>query len=158
MTAQPARHPEPPLLEVRGLRKTFSSKGMFTRASQVCAARDVSFQIDRGEAVNKRRSRDMMKLLARPIATKPNPKVPFDQVFGFLGEGLPTGSQLWSKAGWMSVVKHDAAIVKLPGGGKFNLVVFTRGEVAAGSTKILPFISRKVASALTRGLRDRESA
>lgn len=40
-----------PLLEVRDLCKTFSSKGMFTRARVVRAARDVSFQIDRGEAV-----------------------------------------------------------------------------------------------------------
>ena len=40
-----------PLLEVRELRKTFSSKRMFTRTSVVCAARDVSFRLDRGEAV-----------------------------------------------------------------------------------------------------------
>ncbi len=40
-----------PLLEVRDLRKTFSSKRMFARASHVCAARDVCFTIDRGEAV-----------------------------------------------------------------------------------------------------------
>ena len=40
-----------PLLEVRDLRKTFSSKRMFAHATTVCAARDVSFQIARGEAV-----------------------------------------------------------------------------------------------------------
>lgn len=40
-----------PLLDVRELRKTFSSKGMFARAGHVCAARDVSFRIDPGEAV-----------------------------------------------------------------------------------------------------------
>jgi peptide/nickel transport system ATP-binding protein len=40
-----------PLLEVRDLRKTFHSKRMFARATETCAARDVSFRIDRGEAV-----------------------------------------------------------------------------------------------------------
>jgi oligopeptide/dipeptide ABC transporter ATP-binding protein len=40
-----------PLLEVRDLRKTFSSKRMFARARVTCAARDVSFRLHRGEAV-----------------------------------------------------------------------------------------------------------
>ncbi len=39
------------LLEVRDLGKTFSRKKMFARATHVCAARDVSFRIGRGEAV-----------------------------------------------------------------------------------------------------------
>ncbi len=104
--------------------------------------------IERGEAVNKRRSAAMMKLLARPIPAKADPQVPFDQVFGFLGEGLPRGSRLWSKAGWTSQVKHDAAIVRLPDGRKFILAVFTRGEAQARSVRILPFIAREVAAAL----------
>jgi peptide/nickel transport system ATP-binding protein len=40
-----------PLLEVRDLRKTFSSKRMFAGTTSVCAARDVGFEVDRGEAV-----------------------------------------------------------------------------------------------------------
>jgi len=105
--------------------------------------------IERGEAVNKRRSAAMMKLLARPIPAKSDPQAPFDQVFGFLGEGLPRGSRLWSKAGWTSQVKHDAAIVGLPNARKFILTVFTSGEAQARSTRILPFIARRVAAALS---------
>jgi len=41
----------PPLLEVRGLRKTFASPGVFTRKPPVRAVEDVSFRVDRGEAV-----------------------------------------------------------------------------------------------------------
>jgi oligopeptide/dipeptide ABC transporter ATP-binding protein len=41
----------PPLLELRGIRKTFVSRGFFTTASRVVAAEDVSFRIRRGEAV-----------------------------------------------------------------------------------------------------------
>ncbi len=105
--------------------------------------------IERGEAVNRRRSAAMKKLLARPIPAKPDPKTPFDQVFGFLGQGLPQGSRLWSKAGWTSTVKHDAAIVRLPNGRKFILVVFTSGEPQARSKRILPFIARRVARELS---------
>jgi len=43
--------PRPPLLEVRDLRKTFRAKRMFGKATEVCAALDVEFQIARGEAV-----------------------------------------------------------------------------------------------------------
>ena len=40
-----------PLLEVRGLRKTYSTGGLFTRGRTVVAAEDVGFRIHRGEAV-----------------------------------------------------------------------------------------------------------
>ena len=41
----------PPLLELRGIRKTFVSRGLFSRPSRVVAAADVSFRVGRGEAV-----------------------------------------------------------------------------------------------------------
>jgi hypothetical protein len=104
-----------------------------------------------GEAVNRRRSAAMMKLLSRRVLAKPDPKNPTDQVFGFLGEGLPGGAKLWSKTGWTSTVKHDAAIVRLAGGQVFIAVVFTKGKVAAASTKILPFIGKRLAVALHAG-------
>ena len=40
-----------PVLEIRGLCKSFRSRKVFGPAQTVAAARDVSFQIDRGEAV-----------------------------------------------------------------------------------------------------------
>ena len=43
-----------------------------------------------------------------------------------IGAGLPPGSTLDSKAGWTSDTNHDAAMVTLPGGKRFILVVFTR--------------------------------
>ena len=104
--------------------------------------------IARGQAVNRKRSAAMMKLLYRPLPVKPEHASPFDQVRGFLGEGLPQGCKLWSKAGWTSQVKHDAAIVRLPRGPNFILVVFTTGAAHAGSQRVLPFIAREVSAAL----------
>ncbi len=40
-----------PLLELRGISKTFVSRGLFSRGGRVVAARDVAFQVRRGEAV-----------------------------------------------------------------------------------------------------------
>ena len=102
----------------------------------------------RGQAVNRRRSASMMKLLTRSIPDRVDPKAPVDQVTGFLGQDLPRKAKLWSKAGWTSTVKHDAAIVQLPNGQRFILVAFTRGHVAAQSRQILPFIGRRVISLL----------
>ena len=43
--------PNPPLLEVAGLSKTFVSRGLFGTSRPVVAVEDVSFTVDRGEAV-----------------------------------------------------------------------------------------------------------
>jgi peptide/nickel transport system ATP-binding protein len=43
--------PQPPLLELCGIRKTFTSAGLFTATRRVVAASDVSFAIERGRAV-----------------------------------------------------------------------------------------------------------
>jgi peptide/nickel transport system ATP-binding protein len=43
--------PSAPLLEVKGLRKTYSTGGLFSAGRKVVAAEDVGFRIHRGEAV-----------------------------------------------------------------------------------------------------------
>ena len=60
----------------------------------------------------------------------------------FIGEALPTGTLLWSKAGWTSEVRHDAAYFELPGGRKLILVIFTRG--IADDLTLIPAITRNV--------------
>ncbi len=98
----------------------------------------------RAEAVSRRRSAAMMKLLAR-FPDKADEKDPWNQVTGFLGEGLPRRAHLWSKAGWSSRTRHDGAIVDLPGGTRFVLVVMSFGPGAAKNRRLLPFIAGQVA-------------
>lgn len=81
----------------------------------------------------------MMKLLERPLVALREDE---NQVKEFIGEALPAGARLWSKAGWTSEVRHDAAYVELPGGRKFVLVIFTRGPAA--DVTLLPGITRNV--------------
>jgi hypothetical protein len=49
---------------------------------------------------------------------------------------------LWSKAGWTSNARHDAAYVETPDGQKFVLVVFT--EKFANEREIIPGIAAKI--------------
>jgi len=105
--------------------------------------------IERGEAVNRRRSRAMLRLMAR-FPERIDPKNPWDQMTGFLGEGLPPGARLWSKAGWSSRTRHDAAIVELAGGRRFILAVMTFGKPLAASKRLLPFIAGEVARGVAR--------
>ncbi len=103
-----------------------------------------------GVAVSSGRSQSMMSLLKRSIKPDELPKdVEEDEVTGFLGGGLPPNSQIWSKAGWTSSVRHDAAYIELPDQRPYLLVVFTEGKEQAKSREILPFVSRKIAAAVS---------
>src|SRR5438105_9663120 len=53
--------------------------------------------IVRKHAVSPQASDAMLALLARPLDSPPTDE---GQVKSFIGEGLPAGSKLWSKAGW----------------------------------------------------------
>jgi Beta-lactamase enzyme family len=100
-----------------------------------------------GVAVSAQRSQAMMKLMQRSLDPQVLAADPENQVTGFLGDGLPTGAQVWSKAGWTSQVRHDAAYIELPDQQPYLLVVFTEGKQASQSTEVLPFISQQIAAA-----------
>lgn len=95
-----------------------------------------------GKAVSKRRSAEMLELLARdPFGPA---KDPDDQAHGFTGRAVPRGGKLWSKAGWTSETRHDAAYLELPGGAKFVLVIFTVNH--ANEREIIPTLARGIIS------------
>src|SRR6266403_4192278 len=99
-------------------------------------------EIATGRAVNQARSVRMMEVLKRDFSgtSKDND----DQAHGFTGIALQgmTGAKLWSKAGWTSTTRHDAAYVELPNGAKFVLVTFTTDH--ATERDIVPTIARVV--------------
>jgi hypothetical protein len=85
-----------------------------------------------GRSVNAERSAAMMELMKRDPFKET--KEPDNQATGFIGKALidkkMTGTRLWSKAGWTSKSRHDAAYVETPDGLKFVLVVFTENHAA----------------------------
>lgn len=94
-----------------------------------------------GIAVSSVRSQQMMALLKRNLQET-------NQVTGFLGEGLPADSQIWSKAGWTSQVRHDAAYIEVSSLSPFLLVVFTEGREISQNLQILPFVCQSFVQAL----------
>ncbi len=99
-------------------------------------------EIVTGRAVNQTHSTRMMDLLKRNYTgtSKDND----DQGHGFTGIALQglTGAKLWSKAGWTSTTRHDAAYVELPNGAKFVLVTFTTEH--ANDREIIPTVAKVV--------------
>ncbi|MBA4150724.1 MAG: serine hydrolase [Verrucomicrobia bacterium] len=99
-------------------------------------------EIALGKAVSKKRSDEMMELLKR------DPKSKNSQASEFTAPGLPEDARLWSKAGWTSQTRHDAAYVELPTGEKFVLVVYT--EKQANNKEIIPTVVRSVVTGLQK--------
>jgi beta-lactamase class A len=106
-------------------------------------------EIATGRAVNAARSAQMMELLKRDFAgtSKDND----DQGHGFTGIALQgmSGAKLWSKAGWTSTTRHDAAFIELPNGAKFVLVTFTTDH--ANERDIIPTVARVVIDGMGAG-------
>ena len=97
-----------------------------------------------GQCVSPKRSAEMLKLLERDFTTKTTDAD--DQAHGFSAAGLPRDAKLWSKAGWTSTTRHDAAYVELPDGRKFVLVIFTVSH--ANERGIIPFVVKRVVEKL----------
>jgi hypothetical protein len=96
-----------------------------------------------GVAVSSSRSQQMMQLLHRSLNSADSPQnAEENQVSGFLGAGLPTSAKLWSKAGWTSQVRHDAAYIEIPNRQPYLLVVFLESKDHSQNRAILPFISQ----------------
>ncbi len=100
-------------------------------------------EIVTGRAVTPERSRQMMELLQR----RPFDKDAERQSTEYTGPALPPGAKLWSKAGWTSETRHDAAYVELPNGAKFVFVVFTVNH--ATEKEIIPAVARKVVAEMS---------
>ena len=99
-------------------------------------------EIVTGKAVTPARSAQMMELLKRNYAG--TSKDGDDQGHGFTGIALQgvEGVRMWSKAGWTSTTRHDAAYLELPDGSKFVLVTFTTDH--ASEREIIPAVARVV--------------
>lgn len=102
-----------------------------------------------GKCVSAARSAQMLELMKRePFAPRGEKADPDDQSVGFTGGALVSGMRLWSKAGWVSWCRHDAALIELPGGGRIVIVTFTDGREHANNRAIIPAVARRVLAGL----------
>ena len=116
--------------------KNYTNRNMLTTDA---AARLLS-EIALGAAVNAERSKAMLDLLRRDPFSPARDQD--DQAHGFTGSAVPSGGKLWSKAGWTSQTRHDAAYIELASGRKFVLVTFTINH--ANTREIIPQVARNV--------------
>ncbi len=104
-------------------------------------------EIVQGRAITAARSADMLKLLERDPLKKKTESAEPDQNYDFTGAApLPAGAKLWSKAGWTSTVRHDAACLELPSGARYVLVTFTTGH--SSERELIPMVARKIMDGL----------
>ncbi|KST63231.1 serine hydrolase [Mastigocoleus testarum] len=102
-----------------------------------------------GVTVSSTRSQEMMALMKRSLNPEELPlDIEEDQITGFLGGALSSEAQIWSKAGWTSKNRHDAAYIEIPDSRPYLLVVFTEGKENAQNREILPFVSQQFAKAI----------
>lgn len=94
-------------------------------------------EIVTAHAVTPARSTAMMELLKRDYSGKSTDTD--DQAHGFTAIALSPGARLWSKAGWTSTTRHDAAYIELPNGARFVLVTFTTDH--ANERDIIPSVA-----------------
>jgi beta-lactamase class A len=101
-------------------------------------------------AVTAERSKQIMELLKRDFspATSHDPALSehADQAREFTALGLPSDARLWSKAGWMSTERHDAAYIELAGGARFVLITFTSNH--SNEKDIIPTVTHVVAEGM----------
>lgn len=105
-------------------------------------------EIVSGNIVPKPRTEAMMSLMKRdPFAKDKN-----GQSVEFIGKALIdekiTDAKLWSKAGWTSKMRHDAAYIELADGSKFVLVIFTENH--ANDFDIIPNIAKVIITAMKK--------
>jgi hypothetical protein len=98
-------------------------------------------QMMQGRCVTPARSDQMLALLQRDIS---HPATADYQAREFIGMVLPPNARLWSKAGYMSLARHDAAVVEFIDGRKIVLVIFT--ENCSDQKGIIPEIARLIVS------------
>lgn len=103
-------------------------------------------EIALGKAVNAEHSAQMMELLKRDPYSES--KDNDNQATGYTGMALKNipNAKLWSKAGWTTTARHDAAYVETPDGLKFVLVTFTSNF--ANEREIIPNIAKIVIEGL----------
>jgi beta-lactamase class A len=99
-------------------------------------------------SVTPARSERMLELLKRDFSGTSSDVD--DQAHGFTGIALKdyAGARLWSKAGWTSKVRHDAAYIELPNGARFVLVTFTEGH--SNERDIIPTVAEIVLKAMDK--------
>ena len=97
--------------------------------------------------INEARSNAMLGIMSRDWEATKDPN---SQAVNFIGKALVdnkmAGAKLWSKAGWTSRSRHDAAYIETPDGLKLVIAIFTENH--ANDREAIAAIAARVLKAL----------
>lgn len=111
------------------------------------------YEIFTNQAVSSTYSQRIQSHLKRDLSPASWQGRPFNSIEGFLGESLPPSTSFYSKAGWMSISRNDAAVIVSPDGEtKYILVVFGDDKAFMDDDEIFPAISREIYQSLANNL------
>ncbi|MBA3850259.1 MAG: serine hydrolase [Opitutus sp.] len=105
-------------------------------------------EIAQGRCVTPARSAQMLGLMERDLVKAAATGDADCEGVGFTGPALSPGMKLWSKAGWTSWTRHDAALIGLPGGRRVIIVTFTEATDHADNRQIIAAVARRVLASL----------
>lgn len=107
------------------------------------------YNIHTRQAVSTEYSDRIKSHLRRDLNPAAWQKKPFNSIDGFLGESLPPNTEFYSKAGWMSSARNDAAIIISPDGRtQYILVIFGDDVMFKEDEDIFPRLSQQIYSSL----------
>ncbi len=119
----------------------YGEKNQHRNAMTVLATAKILEGVMTNQLLSNKANKRLKDLLSRPLDLIQRKSDPENQIDGFLGEGLPHGSQIWSKAGLMSEVRHDAAWFITPNSEPMLLVAFCEGNLLAKDNFLLPALA-----------------
>jgi hypothetical protein len=134
--------------ERQGLGPNFENRNALTPDACVRLMSEVALDkvVKGGEQRGKDWAEWMKAFLHRAISA--DSKDADYQSKAFSGSVLPSGTQLWSKAGYTDTVRHDIVWCKLPSGHEYVWATFTKGNSA--NEAIIPFVAKELLKRLER--------
>ena len=127
-----------------GREQAFRDGGRNRNRATADAVARLFTEISRGEMAGPAGTEEMLKLLARDVASEKA----FDDMeledARLAGKRLPAGTKMWAKSGDAYDVHHLAARVLLPNGRDFVVAVFTKGVKTV--PEVIPSVFEKVAA------------
>ena len=102
------------------------------------AAARLMAEIVVGKAANAERTKIMMDLMRRDWEAQ----IGVTEDREFVSYALQPGTKLWTKEGYTSKTRHDAAYIETPDGLKFVIVIFTENH--ADEKKFIPSIVTRI--------------
>jgi len=132
--------------ERQGYGPNFEHRNSLTPESGVRMMALIALQ----KLTSKGRNDWMESLLSRKIPA--DSKDADFQSRAFVGASLPSGTRLWSKAGYTDSVRMDIAWFKLPNGDEWIFSIFTKGQ--SNEPKLIPFVAESLLKELQEPTRE----